>query len=516
MSEETDLPATPPSFIDGTTRPAWYIGGLLIGSILIFGGLQHENGRSYVETDRTDSITVSGDPASAVATAAAVPNQGSWRTSIPVDDDLFDSASGSGNTAQEGQTALAEPTQSAAETAPTEILPGVAAETDSAEANKVDDVPATFHLVIQPGDNLDARFNRLGISASELAALLSTPHARKLLTHLYSGEVLVLTVNPDASVESIEYQARDGNTLTINRVGNGFESSLERPTVEPAKSMLAEGTIETSFYASARKAGLGPSARAQVAAMLGSQVDFDRRIRAGDRFKVLYKHQINNRGTVQQKVIAAELTNRGRTYQALRYTTASGRSGNFAANGDSLDVGFLRYPLTFKRISSKFSKRRWHPKLNRVRAHLGVDFAAPIGTPVKAPAAGTVVFVGRKNGYGNVLEIEHGKRYKTVYAHLSRFAPGMRKGKAVDRGTTIAYVGKTGLATGPHLHYEFHKDGKAIDPLKAALPNGPMLAREDSKAFKKFAKEALTALNQQPEDITVATSNDVAATDNRL
>jgi len=315
---------------------------------------------------------------------------------------------------------------------------------------------------------------------------------------------LMLTVNPDASVDRVEYRSRDGRTLTISRSGNRFESDLQEPTIAPEEFKLAKGEIHSSFYVAAREAGLSNSLRSQFARMLGSQVDFGRQIRAGDQFRVLYRQQSDNRGNSKDRIVAAELNNRGKTYQAVRYTTKDGHSGYFLPNGESVDGGFLRYPLAYKRVSSGFSKRRWHPKLNRVRAHLGVDFAAAMGTSIKAPAAGKVVFAGVKRGYGNVLELDHGGGIKTVYAHLSRFARGMRKGSKISQGAVIAYVGKSGLATGPHLHYEFHKNGKAVNPLKVRLPNGPVLAAQESKAFKAFVKDALTQLEGKTGTVTIA------------
>jgi len=529
-------PLAPAESASANVRAPWYIGGLLIGSVLILGGLNQDDDSLYGapeilvsevatgDTPFADSVRESSDwPARVSAPDSILDDTGSgddefgWTSptelgasdtlaifpppSDSIEDDgasLFDVASDDSDWPSSEQTV--EPSDSDLFVGP-QRPPELVTEEQSG-------VPSTFHLVIQPGDNLDNRFRRLGVAQSELTSLIQAPYARDLLSKLHTGEVLVLTINPDASVSHIEYQARDGRTLTISRSENGFESELTEPAQLPAELVVAEGSITSSFYAAARAAGLNPSARARVASMLRSQVNFDTRIRANDRFRVLYEQRVDNRGNELQQVIAAELVNRGKTYRALRYTTESGRSGNFSPSGESLDAGFLRYPVAFKRISSRFSKRRWHPKLNRVRAHLGVDLAAPMGTPVKAPAAGKVVFAGRKSGYGNVLEIEHGGHYKTVYAHLSRFRAGIRKGDKVRKGSTIAYVGKSGLATGPHLHYEFHRDGKPINPLNASLPNGPVLAGKEIEAFKVFAKAALEKLEGKSEPVTVAATGD--------
>lgn len=523
-----------------TIRAPWYIGGLLIGSVLILGGLNQGEGTLYSVPEILVSEVATGDAPS----AGGSPEATDWRARISAPDSILDDT-GSGDdifgwttpaelgtsdtlevfppppdTSQDDGVSLFDVASEEFDrvggkqtSEPIDTDPFIGPQRPPALlADKQSGVPSTFHLVIQPGDNLDSRFRRLGVAQAELTSLIQAPHARELLSKIHTGEVLVLTINPDASVSHIEYQARDGRTLTINRSEDGFQSELSEPTQLPAELVVAKGSITSSFYAAARAAGLNPSARSRVANMLRSQVNFDTRIRANDRFRVLYEQRVDNRGNELQQVIAAELVNRGKTYRALRYTTESGRTGNFSPTGESLDAGFLRYPVAYTRISSRFSKRRWHPKLNRVRAHLGVDLAAPMGTPVKASAAGTVVFSGRKNGYGNVLEIKHGDHYKTVYAHLSRFRAGIHKGDRVRKGSTIAYVGKSGLATGPHLHYEFHRDGKPLDPLSASLPNGPVLAGKEIEAFKLFAKAALEKLGGKTEPVTVAATADPAVT----
>lgn len=545
MSEESGPRAASPASSGGLVGRPWYIGGLLIGSALVLGGLQQDNKSAFVETRAP--IAAASDTTPVAPSTAAVPaatnaeqlpaeEHKPWFTGSRAHGDIFESALDSpevraanvsrfannpyedyqevsddldsdiGNLGEIGETTEAlfsAPLNPASDNeSPLELSGSDPA--DEEPYSEAVDVPSTYQLVIQPGDTLDQRFTRLGVASAELAALINTPHAKELLNRLHSGEVLLLTVNPDASVDRVEYRARDGRTLTINRSGDRFESQLQEPTIAPEEFKLAKGEIQNSFYVAAREAGLSNSLRSQFAKMLGSQINFGRQIQPGDRFKVLYRQQSDNRGNSKDRIVAGELTNRGKTYRAVRYTTKDGRSGYFLPNGESVDGGFLRYPLAYKRVSSGFSKRRWHPKLNRIRAHLGVDFAAAMGTPVKAPAAGKVIFAGVKRGYGNVLEVDHGGGITTVYAHLSRFARSIRKGSRISQGAVIAYVGKSGLATGPHLHYEFHKNGKPVDPLKVRLPNGPVLAAQESKEFKAFVKDALTQLDGKADPITIA------------
>lgn len=539
MSEESGSCPAAPTASGGLTGRPWYIGGLLIGSTLVLGGLQQDQEPAFVETKVPIAAPLVApliEPPTTAEQQAPIEHQ-SWFAASMGHGDIFESALDSPEISPEinapSATDTAKDYQQAADLlrADAEFVDNIGAEigqsspmfsaddpelaadnTDAEGGSSEDvpfseavDVPSTYHLVIQPGDTLDQRFTRLGVASAELAALINTPHAKELLTRLHSGEVLMLTVNPDASVNRVEYRARDGRTLTINRSGSGFESELQEPTIAPEEFKLAQGEIQRSFYVAARNAGLSNSLRSQFVKMLSSQVNFGRQIQPGDRFRVLYRQQSDNRGNSKDRIVAAELSNRGKVYRAIRYTTEDGRSGNFTPRGESLDGrGFLRYPLAYKRVSSGFSKRRWHPKLNRIRAHLGVDFAADVGTPIKAPAAGKVVFAGAKRGYGNVLELDHGGGIKTVYAHLSRFARGMHKGSKISQGSVIAYVGKTGLATGPHLHYEFHKNGKAIDPLTVQLPNGPLLADQESKAFKAFVKDALAQLAGKTDTVSIA------------
>jgi murein DD-endopeptidase MepM/ murein hydrolase activator NlpD len=364
---------------------------------------------------------------------------------------------------------------------------------------------STYQLEVQPGDSLAARFELLGVPSRDVASLLGAPHAKKLLSRLFTGEVLIVTVNPDSSLDKLEYHAKTGAVLRIDRGDQGFESELKEPPPPTLKTRVAQGTIESSFYNAARDAGLNGSTRRLFSSMLSSSVNFGQ-LRSGDRFRALFKESTDSLGNSKQRLLADELTSRGKTVQAIRYTTAAGRTGTYTPNGENLGgrIGFLRYPLKYQRISSVYSKRRWHPKLNRVRAHLGVDFAAPLGTPVKSPGPGRVTFSGRKTGYGRVIEIEHGKHYKTVYAHLSRFARGLRKGAKVRKGQIIAFVGKSGLATGPHLHYEFHVDGRAVNPLSVRLPSGYALAASERRKFKDYAAQVLKELDERTHAVTVA------------
>lgn len=586
MSEEFERYDQAPAPARLSSRP-WYLGSILIGSVLVMGGLQqgwnnYDSGSMLPASAETATVTAAS---LAAARTAAMPAQSpapaSSDTGDAIEASLFDRAVVEQSKAiaptviesefvesefdptefNEPQTSEPSSESSDAVESPSGIalVPGDRMDTSQPEAGTdlieqltghpvaidattADDVavndteattepvaainpgappaasteqPSTYQLTIRPGDSLASRFDKLGVPAADVVALLDAPHAKKQLSHLRSGEVMIVTVNPDNSLAKLEYHARDGAILHLDHSNTGFQSELELPPPAPTETVVVEGRIDSSFYNAARQAGLSSSMRMQVSSMLAPVVNFGKQLRKGDTFKVLLEQTTDTLGNRKQRLVAAELINRGKVHRAIRYQTASGLISGFTPEGESLGVGFSRYPLQYTRISSPFSRHRWHPKLHRVRAHTGVDFAAPIGTPIKAPGDGRVSFYGRKSGYGRVLEIQHGSRYKTVYAHLSRFARGLRKGSSVRKGQTIAFVGKSGLATGPHLHYEFHIDGKPVDPLSARLPSGFTLPEEEREQFKAYAARIIAKLDN-PTDVVVASSNATPEANKRL
>ena len=225
-------------------------------------------------------------------------------------------------------------------------------------------------------------------------------------------------------------------------------------------------------------------------------VDFALDIRVGDRFALIFEEQFKGREKVGEgPIAAAEFMNRGRRIRAVRYIDSTGRSDYFSPDGRSMRKAFLRTPVNFTRISSRFNLKRRHPILHKLRAHRGVDYAAPRGTAVKASGDGKVIFAGRKGGYGRTVIVRHGSVYTTLYAHLSRFSKGIRSGKRVRQGQTIGYVGSTGLATGPHLHYEFRVRGAHRDPLKVKFPKAAPLEKRYMADFREKADPLLAKLD---------------------
>jgi murein DD-endopeptidase MepM/ murein hydrolase activator NlpD len=250
------------------------------------------------------------------------------------------------------------------------------------------------------------------------------------------------------------------------------------------------GIIKNSFYIAAQKAGLNGKQTMELVKMFNSKVDFAREVRPGDSFRVLYDQQfVNGKRIHTGNIIAAEFTANGKAYKIIRYTDPKGRTDYYTADGNSTSLAFVRKPVLNARISSPFNMHRMHPVLHVLMPHYGTDFAAPIGTPIKATGEGKITFLGSQHGYGNVVIIQHNQKYQTLYAHMSRFAKNMHPGTRVKLGQVIGYVGMTGRVSGPHVHFEFRVNGKRYDPMKVPLPHSDSIP----KAYKQ---DFLTKLNK--------------------
>ena len=269
------------------------------------------------------------------------------------------------------------------------------------------------------------------------------------------------------------------NTQSIRaiRKGDGFTLSQYTREIEK-RTAFSAGVIKNSFYQSALDADLSDAVIMALVDIFGWDIDFALDIQPEDSFTVLYQeHHIGGKKQGDGPILAAEFTNRGKTYRAVRYQHPNGKVHYLTPEGRSLKQSFLRSPVDFRRISSHFQSSRWHPVLGRKRPHRGTDYAAAIGTPIKAAGDGVVRFIGRKGGYGNTVILKHGNRHTTLYGHMSRFKKGLHRGQQIEQGQIIGYVGQTGLATGPHLHYEFRIKGKHVDPVTVALPKASLEPR---------------------------------------
>ncbi len=274
-------------------------------------------------------------------------------------------------------------------------------------------------------------------------------------------------------------------------------NAIEKPTKKSPEKQLAfgGGPIRNSLVSSGKKAGLDYKVINQIIEIFGAKIDFSTDLRPNDSFRVLYEEKVvNGHKTETGPILAVEFVNQGEKYQAVRYTDKTGHSSYFSPDGNGLTEAFLRAPVQFANISSSFGMRK-HPVCHKMRLHKGIDYRAPHGTPVIATANAKVVFAGKRGGYGNAIELQHGARYSTFYAHLSRFAKNLKTGTEVKQGQVIGYVGRTGLATGDHLHYEFRIDGIHRNPLTAAMPKQNSIAPAHRPQFIVHAKEMIRLLD---------------------
>jgi murein DD-endopeptidase MepM/ murein hydrolase activator NlpD len=346
------------------------------------------------------------------------------------------------------------------------------------------------------GENLSLIFERLGLQAATLDQVMSSGEDASRLQRVYPGQNLLFHI-VDGRLEAIRFEPTLTELLEIVRAGDAYTSSFSRLELE-SRTRRAEARITTSLFVAGQEAGLSDNLIMQLAAIFGWDIDFALDIRDGDGFRVLYEEQFKDGAKVDEgPILAAEFSNQGRTLRAVRYAAPDGTLGYYSDDGTAMRKAFLRTPLKFTRISSNFNLRRRHPVLNRIRAHRGVDYAAPTGTPVKATGSGVVTFVGTKGGYGKTIMLRHGGVYGTLYAHLSKYAAGLKRGDRVGQGTTIGYVGTTGLATGPHLHYEFQVNGIHRNPLTVPLPRADGIPREQLYRFQAEAAPLFAELDGQ-------------------
>ena len=347
---------------------------------------------------------------------------------------------------------------------------------------------------IRRGDTVATILSRLGVTDAEAMNYLLQARSVRSLYRLIPGRSVHAVTTGDGRLEELSYLNADGKRLLVKRTPEGFAATESTPEYEH-RIMQTSGTIEYSLFGATDAAGIHENVAIQLADIFSSDVDFTRDLRAGDRFAVVYEaNYFEGEFIGIGRVIAAEFTNQGKTYRAVYFEDNKGHGGYYGPDGKNVRKAFLRSPLAFSRITSRYSNHRFHPILQKWRAHRGIDFGAPTGTPVHATASGSVRFAGRKGGYGNLIELRHANGYGTRYAHLSRIAKGIRPGARVDQGEIIGYVGETGLASGPHLHYEFLVNGTQRDPLKLALPPGPPITPALRDAFEATAEPLLGRL----------------------
>lgn len=372
-----------------------------------------------------------------------------------------------------------------------EVVSGIDSESetiaadDSQTAEK--SAPSWLEYTIRRNDTMARILDKIGADDEARDFLL----AQKLKTYrlLRRGDRLQFRLE-DGRLAALRYKTSPEYYLNAGRDSTGEWWAREAPPVLTTVTRAVGGIIESSLFAAADRAGFSDGAIDLLINALETQVDFYRDTRPNDSFRALYTETVDEDGEIigAGELLAFEYVSllKPKSPRAIRGARHNGEY--YSPQGESLRGAFLRAPLKFRRISSRFSRNRLHPVLKKWRAHRGVDYAAPTGTPVRSTADGVVSSVSRQRGYGNVIMIKHLNIYTTVYAHLSRFAKGMRRGRKVQQGQVIGYVGQTGLATGPHLHYEFRVRGKHKDPLSEAVPK--VLPPLEGKALDEFREAA--------------------------
>jgi len=340
---------------------------------------------------------------------------------------------------------------------------------------------------IQRGDTLGSVLARLSITDPAALGFLRSDASARPLYQLKPGKVLRVRTDNDGHLIALSYLVADGQLLAVDRTVEGFVARTIPPQAAVRVEMRA-GEVRSSLFAAADVVGLPDAITLQLAEVFSGEIDFHHDLRRGDRFTVVYEtRELDGHGSGAGRILAAEFVNKDVPHRAFLWRTPDSGEDYYAEDGKSLRRAFLRSPLAFTRVTSGFSLARFHPFLQTWRAHRGVDFAAPAGTPVHAAGEGQVALAARQGGYGNVVILRHSGAYSTVYAHLSRFAAGVKTGARVAQGEVIGYVGQTGWATGPHLHYEFRVNDIQHNPLTIALPNAQPVPAAERAAYLERA-----------------------------
>lgn len=349
---------------------------------------------------------------------------------------------------------------------------------------------------VRRDDTLASLIERLNIrNADAIDFLRRNPAASGLASGLRPSNSIQAQTNQDGELLKLQYQIGSNSTLNIERTESGYRAQTIEPVLE-THSVLKSADIKSSLFGATDAADIPDQIALQLVDIFSSEIDFHSDLRSGDHFVVIYEASYNNGELIKTgQILAAEFINKGNTYRAVLYRNPEGQFSYYTPEGKSLHKSFLRSPLEFSRISSGFSLGRFHPILQKIRAHKGVDYAAPSGTRIKASADGAVAFAGVKGGYGNVIVLQHQNGISTVYGHLSHFAAGLRTGMKVAQGEIIGFVGMSGLATGPHLHYEFLLNGQQRDPLKVALPTATPIPARYQAAFAANSASLTAQLN---------------------
>lgn len=360
-------------------------------------------------------------------------------------------------------------------------------------------------FTIKSGDTLSQLFANAGYNDAMLYQVLGKAGKNKELTRIYPGQEIAFLANDKEALTGVKLVRSALESVVFSRTEDGSfqqETVTREPEVQTAYS---EGKIESSLFLAGQKAGLSQAQIMELANIFGWDIDFVLDIRGGDHFSLVYEElYLDGKKFKNGRILAASFNNQGRNLEAVLYEQANGHSNYYTPDGNSMRKAFLRTPVDFARISSHFNLKRKHPILHKIRAHKGTDYAASRGTPIKASGDGKVIHASRKGGYGKTVIIQHGQKFTTLYAHLNNYAKGVRTGKRVKQGQVIGYVGSTGLASGPHLHYEFRVNGVHKNPVRVKLPHAKPVPKEELAQFKTQTENYLAQLNTYRDSYQLA------------
>ncbi len=347
--------------------------------------------------------------------------------------------------------------------------------------------------VVKAGQSLSDIFREQGLSPSDLQRALDAQTDATALRRIRPGDEFSFDIDNSGALRALRFDRSEAARVTLDFATDKVTESVQDRALERRVEM-AHGVINSSLFEAGDQAGMSDLMTLRLANAFGYDIDFAQDLRVGDSFSVIYDQVYRDGERLHGgDIIAATFVNQGKRFTAVRFTNAKGETLYYTEDGRPLRKAFLRTPVEFTRISSKFTAGRMHPILGKMRAHRGVDYAAPSGTQIRAAGAGKVVFRGKKGGYGNAVIIQHNGKFTTLYGHMSRFAAG-KVGQRVSQGQVIGYVGMTGLASGPHLHYEFRLDGKHRDPLTVTLPKEEPLPASELARFNKGSGVLLARL----------------------
>ncbi len=348
-------------------------------------------------------------------------------------------------------------------------------------------------VIVKAGDSAISSLNTLGFNFSEIMAMQAASKKIHPLSHVQAGHAFIR--HDIGDVSHVYYDIDAGQKLHLSRTEATWHAALEKMPITH-RQVYVQATISDSLFVDAAKAGLDDRTTMNLVDVFAWDIDFARDLRKGDSFQILYEEQYNDAGKIiGTTILNAVFTNQGRSYHAIRYQLKNGKEGYYSLDGKSLRKAYLKAPVKYSRISSRFRSARKHPVLGYTRAHKGVDYAARTGTPIHALGDGRIVFAGWKGGYGRLVEIRHTNRnHHTRYGHMSKFGRGIHKGVRVKQGQIIGYVGMSGLATGPHLHFEFRVRGRAMNPLRVKHTPAKPVPKAEIASFKQHADSLQNSL----------------------